>query len=197
MVSKRSGTWDFPPSKKKKSLSDKVEKIQRTLNERKPEMKNFQIGSSGTVTAGSIALVELTNIPQGDTVSTRDGAQVKFHHVKYSCTPSIAASAAAGLDFFILTLKDAVTLPVYADFLSYPGGGGDRRKTIEWVHELTNSNNNGNILGNLNFKYPMKIHYAGTGGTACFRNRTYMVVKNATGSSINYQITAHIFFTDI
>lgn len=197
MALKRTVTWEGPPSKRPKSLSAKVNRIQRTLAERKPEMKNFQVGSTGTLTAGSIAMIELTNIPQGDTVSSRDGAQIKFHHIKYSCSPFTAASAAGGLDFYILTLKESASLPVYADFQPYPGGGVDRRKVIEWVHELTNTNNNGNILGHFNFKYPMKIHYAGTGGTAGFRNRTYMVVKNASGSSINYAINSQVFFTDI
>lgn len=200
MGMKRTVTWENGPAPppKRQNLTAKVNRIQKTLNERKPEMKWVGRGSSGTLAAGAIANLELSAIAQGDATNERSGSQIKIHYITYSMSVANATSAAAGVDLYLLTSKDASLAPVYATFNPYPGGTCDRRLEMLWKQHVTNGpDNNGNILSDHSFKFPMKCYFSGAGTTACVKNRTYLTVKNSTGSSVNYQISANVFYTDV
>ena len=194
--SKRSD-YAFTSRKKRKTLTDEVRTLKRKVALNKPESKHHQTLVTGPVANGAIAYGEVTYIQHGDTVTDRSGQEVRLTTVQYSLGTYSAGCAAAGLDLYVVTCRDASHTPNVADFTASPGGFPSREIYMVWNQHISNGHdNNGNIIANYTWPNGMKAHYSGAAFTTCNRNRTYVIVKNSTGSSQNFALTVRSWFTD-
>lgn len=182
--------------KRSKSLSAKVQTLERKVAARKPETKHQSSTASSTMTTGSLFYLECSYIPQGNDVGERNGNQVKLLYTEYSASVFSSTSAAYGVDIYLVTLRDNA-VPVIGDFIGTPGGFPNRDQYIKWKQHLTNADdNNGNILASHRWRFPMKVHYDGITATSGIRNRTFLVIKNSTGNSVNIALNQRTWFTD-
>jgi len=187
-----------PAPKRARTNAYEIAKIKRTLGERKPEMKAQAYGASETKLNGTVKVYEISDIAAGDEGYARDGLQVKLHRVFYTVSAKVASTTGpcAGVDVYLITSKDAVA-PVYADFIAYIGGTVNKAQFSTWKQSCLGAGNDGIVQEHHSFQYPMKLQYAGSAATACIKNRTYIVVKNNTGGSVDVQIASRIWFTDV
>jgi len=187
-----------PAPKRARTNAYEIAKIKRVLGERKPEMKAQAYGASETKLNGTVKVYEISDIAAGDEGYARDGLQVKLHRVFYTVSALVngTQNPAAGTDVYLVTSKDAVP-PVYADFIAYIGGTINKAQFSTWKQSVIGSDNHGIVQEHHSFQFPMKLQYAGSAASACVKNRTYIVVKNNTGSSVDVQISSRIWFTDV
>jgi len=197
MTLTRKVTWDAPVPKRTRN-SYEITKIKRTLNERKPEMKSSAYGAAATHLNGTAMVYEVTNLSQGNEGFGRDGLQVKFHRIFYSVVAYATGTQqpVAGVDVYLVTGKND-TAPAYGDFIAYPGGTVNKAEYSTWKQHIIGGENNGCVQAAHHFQYPMKIHYIGSASTSCIRNRTYIVVKNNTGVSVDIKVSSRVWFTDL
>mgnify|MGYP000089878283 FL=1 len=182
--------------KRRKTTADKVAILERKVASRKPEAKHHSATATGSLATGVISYLECTYLAEGTGIGERVGSQVRLLYTEYSLSVFSATSAAYGVDLYLVTTRDGST-PVVADFLGSPGGFPDRDKYIKWKQHLTNADdNNGNLLTSYRWQYPMRVHFNGVTATDGIRNRTFLVVKNSTGSSVNYAMNERTWFTD-
>jgi len=188
--------WLRARKRSKKSLASKVSTLERKVALNKPETKIMSAIATGTLATGNIAYLELNYIQQGVNTTERSGSKIKLHYTEYTAGGYTAASAALGLDVYIITCKENA-VPVIGDFLGVPGGFPDRDKYMKWRQHITNGpDNNGNIISSHKWQYPMTVHYDGITYTSGIRNRTFLVIKNSAGASINYHMQHRTWFTD-
>jgi len=189
---------EYPPSKRVKTNAYEIAKIKRTLGERKPEMKAQAYGHAITKLNNTVEIQEITDIAAGDEGYARDGLQIKLHRVFYTVSAKVASTVnpCAGVDVYLITSKTE-TAPVYADFIAYIGGTANKAEFTTWKQSVLGSENQGVVQDAHSFQFPMKIHYSGSASTACIKNRTWIVVKNNTGSSVDVQMTHRCWFTDL
>jgi len=190
--------FDTPAPKRARTNAYEIAKIKRTLGERKPEMKAQAYGASETKLNGTVKVYEVTDIAAGDEGYARDGLQIKLHRVFYTITAYATGTQnpVAGVDAYLITSKND-TAPAYGDFISYIGGTVNKNEFSTWKQHVIGGDNHGIIQGSHHFQFPMKIHFSGNASTSCLRNRTYIVVKNNTGASVDVQIASRVWFTDI
>lgn len=179
-------------------MNKRVKRIERKLAERKPEMKHRGVSASSTLATGNIVASEVTAIAQNSTTQGREGSQLKIHHIEYAVSVFIAASQVGGVDVYLVTSKDSSITPVVGEFGTVPGSSANRQEYISWKEHITNGpDNNGNIKFQKNFRYPMKAMYRGSASTDCVNNKTFLVIKNSTGNTVNYSYYYRVWFTDI
>jgi len=199
MVLTRKVTMESGPRKRQKTTSNEISKIKRTLAERKPEMKAQGNATTGSCLNGAIAQIELSAIAEGDEGYARDGLQVKLHRIFYtaSCYLSGTTNPVAGLDAYLVSVKDTST-PAYADFVAARGGTINKNTFITWHQHITGGEQNNAVIQNAHsFQYPMKLHFDGPASTTCIKNKTYLIIKNNTGSTVDYHLSYRIWYTDI
>jgi len=182
--------------KRRKTIGDKVAILEKKVASRKPEAKHHSSDATGSLATGVISYMECTYLAEGTGVGERIGSQVRLLYTEYALSVFSSTSAAYGVDIYLVTTRDGST-PVVGDFIGLPGGFPDRDKYIKWKQHLTNADdNNGNILASYRWQYPMRVHYDGAAATDGVRNRTFIVIKNSTGSSINYAANERTWYTD-
>ncbi len=137
-------------------LAMQVYKLKSLIN---VEQKFFDISSSSTSIPDGIGIiVQLTNIPQGDTDVTRDGAQIKLMSWNFKAIVSVNTSVAnTGSSVTIMLVEDKQT-----------------NQAIYTTASLMQST--GNVLGvvsslNLDNKFRFKVH-----------KRWILNLNNASGS---------------
>ncbi len=93
-----------------------VKSVKRLIN---VEVKNFDTQLTNTAVTDAIGITQLTNIPQGDTRSTRDGAQCKMIGLELNFAISMHASAFNTQFRLIVVLDKQTNQAVYlaADLL--------------------------------------------------------------------------------
>jgi len=191
-------TWDAPAAKRPRTNANEIAKIKRTLGERKPEMKSRGNGVYTNLADGAFVATEVTDLAQGSADSERSGTLVKLHRVEYTAfgRETTSASPIAGVDFYLITCKDS-NPPAYGDFLGLVGGTANKNEFTTWVQDVIGASNHGVIQGAHSFQYPMKVHYGGSASDSGIRNRTYVCIKNNTGTQIAYQLSYRVWYTDI
>jgi len=183
--------------KKRKTVTDEIRTLKRSVALNRPEAKHHQTLVTGPLASGAISYAECTYIQHGDTQTDRSGQQVRLTTIQYSLASFTAAAAAAGLDVYVVTVRDASHTPNIADFTGSPGGFPNRETYIAWKQHITNGDdNNGNIIATHTWPNGMRAHFSGSAFTSCNRNRTYVIVKNSTGSSQNFSLNVRTWFTD-
>jgi len=198
-IRKTSRYFDTPWAKRRRTTNAyEIARIKKTLRDRTPELKASANGSSGTILNGQAAVLEVTAIAEGDFGYARDGVEVKMHSVMYTIAAYTngTQSPLAGVDAYLITTKDA-TAPAYADFIAYVGGTANKNEFMTWrQHCMGDQQSNGVIQNKMKWKYPLQVHYKGSATTDCVKGRTYVVVKNNSGASCDYQISYRTRFTD-
>jgi len=191
-------TWDAPAPKRARTNATEIARIKRTLGERKPEMKSRANGVSGTLANGAFAQIEVTDIAQGNAGLERDGTVIKLHRVDYTAfaRETGTANPIAGIDVYLVTSKDA-NVPAYGDFLTLVGGTVNKNEFTTWVQDVVGGSNNGVVQGAHSFQFPMKIHYGGSASDSGIRNRTFLCMKNNTGTAVSHQLAFRSWYTDI
>ena len=187
------------PAKRVKTNKHEIQKIKRTLAERKPEMKTTNGGVQGSLATGGITVIEVTDIAQGDTSFTRDGVLIKMHRIEYTAFAVIASTVnpAAGVDAYLVSSKGS-DAPTYGDFVAFVGGTLNQNEFVTWrQHCVGDMENQGVIQHAYSFQFPMKVHYGGSTGTSGIRNRVWLVVKNNIASTVNVQLSYRGWYTDI
>ncbi len=125
------------------ALAHQVFKLKRLIN---VEQKFFDVTSASTAIPDGVGtIVQLTNIPQGDTDETRDGAQVKLTSWSFKAIVTVNASeAVTGASVTVLLVED--------------------KQTNQAIYTTaTLMANTGNVLGvvsslNLDNKFRFKVH---------------------------------------
>ncbi len=90
------------------ALAHQVYKLKRLIN---VEQKFFDVTSASTLIPDGVGtIIQLTNIPQGDTDETRDGAQVKLTSWSFKAVCSVDPTIAAnGVFLTVMLVEDKQT----------------------------------------------------------------------------------------
>ncbi len=80
--------------------------IKRLIN---VEVKNFDVQLTGTAITDTPLITQLSNIPQGDGVSARDGAQCKMIGLELSFALNQSTSSAGGTQIRVMLVQDKQT----------------------------------------------------------------------------------------
>jgi len=198
MTMTRKVTWDAPASKRPRTNAYEIAKIKRVLGERKPEMKSQAYGAATeTKLTGTIKVQEITDIAAGDEAYARDGLQIKLHRIFYTVTAYAngTQNPVPGVDVFLITGKSD-RVPVYADFIAQIGGTINKNEYTTWKQHVIGGDNHGIVQDAHHFQYPMKVYFSSNSSTSSLRNKTYLVVKNNTGVSVDVNISSRLWFSD-
>lgn len=169
----------------------RLRRIERQVYRNRPEMKHRDVTlTSAALADGSINLTELTAIAQGDGVADRDGAVIRVFRVE-----ACGRVNTSGVDVYFVTPK-MNNAPTYGDFQSVTGGFCNADSFVTWYKHITDCKQNSSSQFFYKFKYPIKIHYAGSASTAGQRNRVWFVVKNDTGGAVAFEFALRIWYTD-
>lgn len=175
MTLKRQGaiqTYQFPVSKRLKTVEKKVRKLTRFVNS-KPDF--FYNSQASTVATGAIATLEVTGAN-----SLSRNKILGFDCVVYGT---------GILDVYLLQC-DLGAPPVYADFPSSTIGSsiyqGAQHPWHVWKHMLVPSD--GTKTARFRMRFPMGFSRDVDGSGNNKGKALYMVIKNETGGSLTYTI---------
>ncbi len=73
------------------------------------EVKNFDVQQTNVTVANSVQIIQLSNIPQGDTTITRDGAQLKMIGYQFNYSITQSSNATSATHFRIMLVLDKQT----------------------------------------------------------------------------------------
>nr|DAW56437.1 MAG TPA: hypothetical protein [Bacteriophage sp.] len=87
--------------------------------------------------------------------------------------------------------------PQYGDFQAVTGGYCNDDAFTVWRKTMSGLKANFANNGYHVFRYPLKLFYNGSSGTAGQRNRIWFVVKNDTGAAAQVEYALRIWYTDL
>lgn len=185
----------------KKTLTKRVNTLERKVKYNKPEekMKNYVFNSS--VPTKAMQTILLNDLVQGTSMSQRIGNQVKITKVEMSVSDSWP-----DLDFQLILVSDTGDIPVYADFEDTVFGrlrplDTNRAKEI-WnsVDFLSSTGLGGSytrFFARHKFRYPLRTLYDGTVNNTVSKNALYLVIKNGSTTNVTaLQGMVRVYYTD-
>lgn len=209
----------------KAPLSVQVKQIRSQLNKNAPEMKykDVVVGANNVLDPGALQLV--TNIDQGDTVSTRTGDVVNLRsiHLKgYIITPTTSSALAGNVFYRFALIQDlqqvSSTPPAIGDIFApldpvelYPSVQDLGRFKIHWVSKVFDARMiaASAIAGDpqivptqsRHFEYnwtgAVRVSFATNTGTDIDKNGFYFVmIHSDTTDTVDIVASARCGFTD-
>lgn len=161
--------------------------VKRLMN---VEFKFHQVEKNATAIPNTGDIVELTNIDQGDTAQTRDGAQIKCMSISCKYTITINSSAVNSFVRVILVRDIQTNQAIYSlsDLLENSGALAieshlnlDNKYRFQVlanrVHKLSNTTGTDLISGHIFKRVGTKIRYDNTGnGIADLTSKSFSIV---------------------
>lgn len=192
--------------KKSKSLSFKVNKLEKIVKQDRPEHKFFSTSNLGTTIAGtagnvSSSIVNILDIAQGTNINERIGNEIKVLSVNYKAhVDDQNQDTTLSHRVFLIEDKQQIsdTAPSVSDIFSviHPNNYQLSIANLKRFRILNKSSvrtalaasTNPNEYGELNmfekFKYPLKVRYNGTASTDGQKNLLYIVNMVEFASSV-------------
>lgn len=179
----------------KMPLAKRIKRLETVQSRRKPELKVRTMNLSGSLVAGGtdFAIIEVTDISQGDNIDERIGDEIRLHRVQ-------ARGDVANMDLYLIQSM-STSAPTVANFAAVAGGhltSANQKKFTEWWHFYQNSqpSSASNPDMNMSFRFPPKVTYAGATGTSGQRNKYYFCIKTTSMIVQSYEISIKVWYTD-
>lgn len=179
------------------ALRDDVQRLKKQVSNNRPETKVMQHVFTGTtVTATTSAVNILAEISQGLASENRVGSSIRVKRVELVCGAPTNQTVAS--QTFCLVRPHDNDNPIIGDFT---GGKYSMYDTTSgWEIWRYHSGMNDNRLGGCDISKSfghggMKVTYE-QGSTNPTRNPLYWVHINRSGSSVAYELTVRVWFTD-
>lgn len=183
------------------SNAKKIQSLSTQVYRNRGELK-VKHGSvtSASMTTGSLGVLEMTLIAQGNDVYDRDGNHINC----FGCNVSGYISNPLA-DVYIVLSKNGV-VPSYGDFQNTVGGFlyAPQREEFRVLGIVKNFNSTHiaptssgattPIFTKKTFRIP--TYYNGSAAGNGVRNRIYLVIKNDTGSTIDHSLNVELYFRD-
>lgn len=177
-------------------LKKRLRRVERQVKLNRPEMKHQTVSVSGTITAGTLNVLALTNIAQGDTIAQRSGDRIRVWRIE------IRGINDPAVDNYLIQ-QHTTTLPTAADFTSTVGAftldSLTNTKFTEWKHFGCNLalpvTDAGRFKTSLRFRNGIIVKYGGT-GTQPVDNGLVACQLNRSTNDLVAQYTVRIYFTD-
>lgn len=177
------------------AMAKRLKRVERKVNQRKPEMKHATFNVSGTVTSGTATIGGLTTISQGDAINNRAGDRIKVWRVE------IRGLSGSQIDSYILQAHGE-TAPAATDFNTSVGAfildSVSNTKFTEWKHYrnlYVASGSNNPLKMVQRFKNGIVVKYEGTTTTPADNGLYFVCLNRATGD-YTIQATARVWYTD-
>lgn len=175
------------------SNAKRLDRVERVLNRRKPEMKVKYIDATEVgLIASSMATNEVTELVQGDNRDQRIGSTCKIMKIEVDWY-----SGSNGTDIWLLSPYDAAEEPdPVIDMLdsATPLRNWKPEKFQVYRHEIINQNNHAGKWV-VNFPNGKLCRYEGT-NTSCENRPIFFVIVNYTGSNSTVYSRIKVHFLD-
>jgi hypothetical protein len=177
-----------------RNVLTEMRRMKRQINLNKGERKRAHfVANSLVVTSGSVELVELTAIAQGDDDNQRMGRKVKIMNIdaRFHVTDR-------NLDCYVIKTTGS-TAPDYTDFDTSLGAHLDQQAMSEFTELAYIKERRSTTLSFYWKKYwrnGIPVYYNSTTTVSGMRNRMFLVFKNTTGSDITVQYSVITTFLD-
>lgn len=171
-----------------------IRRMKRQINLNKAERKKAHFSANAlSVTSGSIELVELTAIAQGDDDNQRVGRKVKIMAV--DCRFHVSDR---NIDCYIIKTTGS-TAPDYTDFDTSLGAHLDQQAMSEYT-ELAYIKERRSTTNSMFYKKYWKagipVYYNSTTTVSGMKNRIFLVFKNTTGAAVDVQYSCVTTYLD-
>lgn len=177
------------------AMAKRLKRVERKVNQVKPEMKHITYNLTGTVTAGTLLVSGLTAMTQGDAINNRSGDRIKVWRIE------IRGVSASILDQYLIQ-SHGPDAPVLADFNTSVGAfisdSTSNTRLTEWKHfrNLYNAATTNCPLKIVQrFKNGIGVKYEGTSSPPV-DNGLYFCALNRGPSDVSINTTARVWYTD-
>lgn len=180
-----------PPYKKRKTIDDRLAKIERSIVLTKPEEKHIFWDINETVLNSSQSIEELFVIAQGDRAYDRDGNEIRVTRIEIDLY-----CASTGLDVYLVRPHDSSDTFDSTDFsgLAHVNRAVNIEKWKVYKHKTSETNS---LLVNWTQRFGsgMIVRYNGTTSTP-ETPQCNLVLSNYSGATIAVTGWARVFYVD-
>lgn len=176
-------------------VAKRVKRLERTVAQRKPEMKHITFDLTATIAANNLSVLNLCQISQGDLINNRSADRIKVYRIE------IRGLASNSLDLYILQAHGPAP-PVLANFNGSVGAyildSQTNSKWTEWKHyrNLYASGTGSEPIKMVQrFSSGITVKYEGTSTTPA-DNGLYFVALNRLSTEQDTYMTARVWYTD-
>ncbi len=168
------------------------------------EYKNFDVTTLSQVVGVTPIIVQLTNIPQGDTTNTRDGASVKIVSLRLAYTITTHASAPQTIARIMIVCDKQTNQAIYtaADLFQDPDTGEniisprnlDNSRRFRVLYDKLHSYSNVGRVGDyhqVNKKLQLKIRYDGSTPSIADLTQTSLSLVMICNQASNTCLVSH------
>lgn len=177
---------------KSKNLKDRVNKIEHTLQRRKPEQKHYYHNINfPTIANNSLQNVILNAFSQGTTRSSRVGEEIRITQIEV-----VLYCSDSGMDAQLIKPLASGNVPNAAYFNTTIGS---QMNPDEWkVYRAVtfNSSHRRSVSWKVPFPNTLRVQYS-QGTTFPDLNTLYLCLHNQTGSTADVQGFVRVWFTDV
>jgi hypothetical protein len=181
--------------RKEKTLARKIASLEKRVRLNTGETKCKQFSAAGSsLLNNDILVIDLAQIPNGDSVNERTGYQLMVKKVRIR-----GHSSNHRVDWFLIRANGDDT-PQYTDFHPTMGGGIDTHhlhqfKELRYFRPSIGTS--GNVQTLVNFKYPLRMSYNTGLASSCIKNQLFLVLKNNTGGTVaDFDYFVEVYYTD-
>lgn len=175
-------------------LAKRLKKVESLARSNKPELKSKLFALPTTTTAGSVSIVELTSISQGDNVSAREGNKIKVLRVE------LRGNFNENGDVFLVQSYGSF-VPTFGSFSStsvgcfiLPDNLNTKIKQVAYYRNTIQGLSQPFIWKST--KMNTTVCYDGSVSTNCTRNRLHIVIVNSKTFDIFQNGQVCVYFTD-
>lgn len=178
----------------KEPLAKKVKILERQVRASRPEMRTKTWSLSGTITAGTVSVTNITAIDQGDGVDERSGDRLRLHRVE------VRGVADSDLDIYLIQ-QHGPNAPALANFTSTNGAyildSDNNNQFTEWVHyrNIHSVGSEDPVKFSKRF-HGMIVKFNGSAGSNDVQNGVVLCVLNRNAADSTARLSIRIWFTD-
>lgn len=175
-------------------LAKRLKKVESLARSNKPELKSKIFFVPGSTAAGSVSVLELTAISQGDNVSAREGNKIKIQRVE------LRGNFNENVDIFLIQSYGSF-VPTFGSFSSstsgcfiLPDNLNTKLKQLAYYRNTVQGLTQPFLWKST--KMNLTVCYDGSVSTNCTRNRLHLVIVNSTAGALFQNAQVCVYFTD-
>lgn len=181
------------------TVAKRLKRVEKLARSNRPEVKSITFSSTGTITQGTAAVINLTAIAQGAGSNERVGDKITPKLIKCRGLSSVM------LDHYLISGNLASTAPAIGNFTSAPGAfvlDAEEGTIFKELYHYRSYDGSYSATGSLPTKFQkkltsyMKTMYNGTAGTSTVRNTIWYVVVNRTTTDVANSMSLRLYYTD-
>lgn len=177
-------------------MSKRLKRMEYQVYRNRPEMKTATVALTGNITAGALSLMQPCRLGTGTTPAQRIGDKIRLYRIE------VRGTGDNRFDQYIIQ-KKTTTDPTIASFTTASGAyifdSLNTNQFTEWLHYrniAAGPNSFSGVKYQKRFKGGIVVKYNGSAATNVVDNEIIVAVVNRSSSSLAYDCTCRIWYTD-